>query len=337
MDGYSGESSPKPTAGSPIRASMPLLPARSAGQQVALPLACVERVERVEGAEPVQHALGGARRGRRLLSLAGLLTGQPAAAREHTLLWVRGPTGQTTGLLAEAAGRPLEAPALPLPPWLSERPQPFSGVALAPKAPLPLLAPERLGRLEGSPARPADGASAGAPPRAVPAAVASAGGALLVCPLGPYRLRGRPLAAGLPLSSCVAVLSHPATIPAPPGAAPCVALLVHRQEVVPVCSAAALLGLPEAAEAAEAALPSESERLVIVRLPSEGLLGLPVTGTISTMVVRHVADPALLRPLPPEALAGAIPTPRWWMALLDPARLEWLLVSTLGGRAHPAA
>jgi|GEM_PF-4099933 len=336
--------------------ALPLLPVRSAGQQVAVPLACVERVERLEAAGADRHPQAGTGDRLQPLSLAGLLAGRAAAAPERTLLHLRDATGGTALIVAEGAGPPLEAPAIPLPAWLSEHLQPFSGVALVPSTPLPVLAPERLGRLERR-AQHLLGAASGAMLRCAAPATGS-GGALLVCPAGPYRLRGRPLAIGLPLASCVAVQSSPAVLPAPPGAAPCTGLLVYEREVVPICSVAALLGLPETERLAppfkssgepslkdlhnlpgieRPAPPVKSERLVIVRLPGAGLLGLPVAGALTTMAVRHVADPALLRPLPLEVLAGAIPTPRWWIAVIDPARLERRLVRSPESHAHPAA
>jgi chemotaxis signal transduction protein len=140
--------------------------------------------------------------------------------------------------------------------------------------------------------------------------------AVLVCRVGPYALRGRPLLAGLPIAG-LAGIGPCGAISAVPGTAPeMLGLTTYEGQVIPVFSAVRLLGLPELAT-------SGQTQLVTFRV-GPGLAGLLVEEVTGSLRPLHYAPVAALDPLGSPALVGAIPQRDGWLAVLDPYRIPSL-------------
>jgi len=157
---------------------------------------------------------------------------------------------------------------------------------------------------------------------------------LLLCSIGPYALRRRPLMIGLPLDRVAAVRPLGRLMPFPGQVPGLLGLTLHDGQIVPVFSAPALLGIAGASEIAEApeshgvpgaesgtiADRQTSRHLVVVK-GGAGLVGLVVATAAGIDRPLHWADPSVLAPLSGPAFAGAVLRQDRWIAVLDPARL----------------
>src|SRR6266498_1856717 len=139
---------------------------------------------------------------------------------------------------------------------------------------------------------------------------------VLICAVGPYALRGRPLLAGLPISGLAGIGPCGEISPVPGAGREMLGLTTYQGQVIPVFSTVRLLGLPEQAER----LPSQ---LVTFRV-GPGLAALAVHAVTGSVRPLHYAPAAALQPLSSAALIGAIPRREGWLAVLDPYRIPSL-------------
>jgi chemotaxis signal transduction protein len=149
---------------------------------------------------------------------------------------------------------------------------------------------------------------------------AGGGGALLVCSLGPFRLRGRPLAIGLPLPTVLAVQGCESFV-ALPSTPPVIGQAAYAEAPVPVLSPLAALGLPEPSGARWMGSAGRRPKLVVVRGGDGEPLALRVAAALGIEHWLHQASPDLLAPLASPAITGTIVRRERWTAVLDPARL----------------
>ena len=279
-----------------------LLTVVAGGRRFALPLEYVVGVQAGGQSTPPPAAV----------SLAAALALPPG--NSATLVQVR--AGHGVGWLAvDAAGGTLEVPCHPLPPLPGPggRPLPFIALATPPGEPALVVDPSAVLAAPSGPA-----------PDPVPEAVNSASGelhpaagaavwegqSLLVCSAGPFSLRGRPLAVGLPLRAVTQVRSAAGLVPLPLAAPPLAGVLVVDGRAVPALSAAALAGLAQQGAGARQA--------VLLRTPG-GPLALLVDAALATETPAHWAPAALLRPLSSPVLLGAVAHRTRWTAVLDPS------------------
>ena len=157
---------------------------------------------------------------------------------------------------------------------------------------------------------------------------------LLVCSVGPYALRRRPLLVGIPLERVAAARPLESLLPFPGAVPPLLGLTLHEGQIIPVFSAQALLRLPEPAAASctaetqgeDAAEPDQvsgiepARHLVLVK-GGAGVVGLVVSKAVGIDRPLHWAGPNVLAPLASPVIAGAVLRPDCWIAVLDPARL----------------
>src|SRR4051812_45433937 len=87
---------------------------------------------------------------------------------------------------------------------------------------------------------------------------------LLVCSVGPYAIRGRPLAIGIPLDHVAAVRPLERLMPLPGQDSGLLGFALHDGQIISVLSPTHLLGLPEADEDAEPGERSAARHLVVL-------------------------------------------------------------------------
>jgi hypothetical protein len=131
------------------------------------------------------------------------------------------------------------------------------------------------------------------------------GEALLVCSLGHFAVRGRPLAVALPLRAVQRVAAgQPAAAPA--AAWPLAGTTLLDERMVPVYDAAALLG--------RRAADCTGGRLLFIASPG-GAVALRVADLLGIDRPAHWAPAALLGPLARPELRGVIPRRERWTAI----------------------
>jgi chemotaxis signal transduction protein len=140
---------------------------------------------------------------------------------------------------------------------------------------------------------------------------------LLICSVGPYALRQRPVAVGLPLEGAVTVRPMGPLMPLPGQTPTLLGLTMHEGQIVPVYALAALVGLANPGEADATEIPP----YVVVLKMGTGLVGFAVAGAGGTERPLHTAAPDVLLPIANPAIVGALPTRGRWVAVVDPARL----------------
>jgi chemotaxis signal transduction protein len=310
---------------------MRLLEITAGSQTFAVPLSDVQGVAVPARDEPTA-------------SLADRLGLAGAGASHRVVLRTRSVSGRQYHWEVDDARSTHELPVLPLPAMLGPAGAglPFRGLALLPSGPALVLDGDALAGEQPSGAHampappqaplvpgPAAPGTTQPPPGGHPAQPgcarnppAAPGEPLLICSLGPYRLRGRPLAIGVPLAAVSAVRRAQELVPLPLAPDPLQAVVASPEGFIPVFCAASALALPRPASA--------GTQLVMLR-SNIGPAALRVDRALSIDRPRHWAPPSLLLPIESNAIAGVVPRRDRWVAVLEPG----LVAPTPAGGSSP--
>jgi hypothetical protein len=324
---------------------MRVLELRVAGTTVGLPLNDVVEISAAPSAGEATCDLGAALG----VPAGSAVAGLGAVVQLHTSTGPFAVSVSAAGGIVE--GELLAAPALPA---AHGGALPFSGVVVRPDRPLLVVDPGRLAAWwrrghdsassDPAPARPGSlapallgslaparpdgpGASSAAEPPLppIPPTVSgpTAAEPVLECVPGPFRLRGRPLGVALPLARLTGITRDDRLVPVPGIRAPWCGVAVADDRVVPVCDAAALLGLTRLRPARGL---SPAGKLVMLRSES-GPVAVWVAGALGVIGPLHWAPAALLRPVQTHHLAGAVIRRERWTAIVHPDTLGAALIS----------
>jgi hypothetical protein len=278
---------------------MRLLVVDAGGLRAALPL------EAVAGVTPHD---GERHRGPTLASLLGL-PDRPA----HVVLHVRDGQGRTASLGACASEGICDAPVYPLRPIVAGgRRLPLLGMAGAQGNLLPTIDPSYLGCDDGPAATDMPDVPGPLNAPREPSDTPRDGEPLLICALGAYTLRRRPLAIGIPLAAVAGIESETDAVFLPQPLGALVGLSRTGDRGVPVYDVAALLGV-------DAASTVHNGGALVVLRHAAAALHIPAAVCVERPL--HWAPPETLAPLRHAACAGAIPARERWTAVVHPARL----------------
>lgn len=139
---------------------------------------------------------------------------------------------------------------------------------------------------------------------------------VLVCDVGAYALRRRPLLVGLPIAGLAGVGPCGPITPVPGAAPEVLGLTTFQDQVVPVFSTARLLGLPSAG-------PERPAQIVTFRVGA-GLAALAVEAVTGSIRPQHYVPTSALSPITSPALVGTVPRREGWLAVIDPCRIPSL-------------